>query len=343
MSINSDWQQRLQAHRHRLRPVGFLLAGLLMLLVFPFPFHGRLWRAIFDLAHAPAFFVAVLLSVFALDPGKLGISESEPLIPLTRIRFLGLAVILFAVGVFGELGQAFVGRHASLQDAAANAAGVLAGVMTCMAVSQPSVLWKLLLALPPIVVLLLSETRPLAEIQEHFRQISQLPLIASFERPEELGAWEPHGATMVRSEEWSSDGKWSLRVRSVNGQIYPGASMLYFPGDWSAYDSVQMTVRNRASLSMLLGVRIVDRLHEERGYIPEDRFQVYVPLEPGEEKTLRWPLQEVRRAPAERDADLSELTQVNVFSAEPQDNVDFEVDEIRLHSGRIGERGMSVP
>lgn len=343
MSIHRDWQQRFQVHRHRLQAAGYLLAGLILLLVFPFPFHGRLWRAIFDLAHAPAFFVAVLLTVFALDPGKLGLRNSEPLVRLSPLRFLGLAAVLFGVGVFGELGQAFVGRHASIQDATANAAGVFAGIFACTAWASKNVVGKVALAIPAVALLLWPEAGPIREMQEHFRQTQQMPLIASFERPEELGAWEPHGATVIRSEDWASDGKYSLRIRSLNGQVYPGSSMLYFPGDWTGYESVEMTVRNRTAKPMLLGVRILDRLHEERGYIPDDRFHVDVPFEPGEQKTLRWTLEQVREAPTERQMNLKNLTQINVFSVEPQDNVDFEVDAIRLHSGRIGERGMSIP
>jgi hypothetical protein len=306
----------------------------MLLLVFPFPFHGRLWRSIFDLAHAPAFFVAVLLAVYALDPEKLGFRNSEPLVRLSPGRFLVLAALLFCVGVFGELGQAFVGRHASIQDATANAAGVFSGIMACTAWKSRSVIWKVALAIPSVALLLLPEFGPFREMQEHFRQTRQMPLIASFERPEELGAWEPHGATVTRSQDWASDGKYSLRIRSVNGQIYPGSSMLYFPGDWTSYESVEMTLRNRAQTPMLLGVRIIDRLHEERGFIPDDRFHVDVPLNPGEIKTFRWMLEQVRQAPRERETNLSDLTQINVFSVEPQDNVDFEVDSIKLHPAR---------
>ncbi|MBL8813583.1 MAG: hypothetical protein JNM43_25685 [Planctomycetaceae bacterium] len=326
-----DWQQRWRDHSSRLRAIGFLLLGLMLLLVFPFPFHGRLWRALFDLAHGPVFFLTVLLCVFALDPGKLGFRNRSALIPLTIPRFVVLAAGLFFVGVFGELGQALVRRHPSIQDAVANAAGVFAGVLICGAAALRQLWRRLVLYVCGVAILVVPEIGPLRELREHFQQQSQFPLIASFERPEELGAWEPHGATAVRSDDWSTDGRYSLRVRSLNGQIYPGASMVYFPGDWTKFRTVEFSIRNRAEQPMLLGVRIIDRLHEERGYIPDDRFHVDVPLAPGEIRALRWTLEQVKNAPRTRKTNLDDLTQINVFSVEPQDNVDFEIDEIRLY------------
>lgn len=325
-----DWQKRLREHSTRLQAIGLLLLGLMLLLVFPFPFHGRLWRALFDLAHGPAFFVTVLLCVFALDPEKLGFRDRTALIRLTFPRFMFLALILFFVGVFGELGQAFVGRHPSIQDAMANAAGVFAGGLFCAAIASRHFWRRIVLGACALAVIIVPEIDPLRELNEHFKQQGQFPLIASFEREEELSAWEPHGATAGRSDDWSSDGRCSLRVRSVNGQIYPGASMVYFPGDWRQFRSVEFSVRNRAGQPMLLGVRIIDRLHEDRGYIPDDRFHVDVPLGPGEIRTLRWTLDEVKNAPRTRQTNLDDLTQINVFSVEPQDNVDFEIDAIRL-------------
>ncbi len=326
-----DLQQRFREHSFRLRAIGLLLTGLMILLVFPFPFHGRLWRAVFDLAHGPAFFLTVVLCVFAFDPAKLGFRNSSALIQLNIPRFFILAALLFFVGVFGELGQALVRRHPSIQDAAANAAGVLAGGLVCGAAAVRLVWLRLIVILAGLCILVLPEIGPLRELREHFTQQQQFPLIASFERQEERGAWEPHGATAARSSDWATDGRYSLRIRSLNGQIYPGASMLYFPGDWTGFGSVEFSVRNRADRPMVLGVRIVDRLHEERGYIPDDRFHVDVPLKPGEVRTLRWTLEEVKNAPRERKTDLDDLTQINVFSVDLQDNVDFEIDAIRLY------------
>ena len=73
-TTESDRPQRFPVRRLLILVIGGL--GLLTGLVFPFPMNGRYWNTVFDLAHAPAFFLIFLLVAGFLAPASIGFSGS---------------------------------------------------------------------------------------------------------------------------------------------------------------------------------------------------------------------------------------------------------------------------
>ena len=84
--------------------------AMVVALVFPFPAHGRAWGALFDLAHAPSFFL-VFVCMAALRDRRSGGEKAVSLLPwqIKLQRLFLLAAVLCGIGIVCELAQQLVG------------------------------------------------------------------------------------------------------------------------------------------------------------------------------------------------------------------------------------------
>jgi hypothetical protein len=316
-----------------IRRLLILLVGGLVLsfgLVFPFPMSGRHWNAIFDLAHAPAFFLIFLLIAGVLDPASIGFSKSRPaLLRLPPLRLIRLSGLLFLGGVACEVAQKFVDRHPSVDDLLANSLGLFAGMLYCLSRQSVSRLLCAAGILLMTVVIALPAVDPVLELFDCLRQRQEFPLLASFERPRELKAWIVHGARFQVSNDWASHGSSSVRIES-SGARDPGALMVWPVPDWSQYSSFQFTIFNPNHSAVLVGVSISDQQHIRNLWEPSDRFNWRGELGPHEVKQFSLNLEKVMVAPASRQTDMTQISNLNIFLENPPADAIFYVDGVQL-------------
>ena len=78
-------------------------ASTLLGLVYPFPLMGRLWSQIFDLAHAPVFFLLLTACAGLVDPLSIGLSPRfVQLRKLAEREIMLMAVGCLLLGCAGE-------------------------------------------------------------------------------------------------------------------------------------------------------------------------------------------------------------------------------------------------
>ena len=167
-----------------------LVAGLLVVvsgtLVFPFPMKGRLWANLFDLAHAPVFFVALLCFVGMFDPSAVGMpAKYKTVVPMTFRRVLLVAGVLMTVGILCEYLQKFAARSPSFGDVLANSSGILAAVFWIWSRRLQGVV-RNLVVLAAMSVLIAVSVPTVFQLWDCAQQIRSFPVIGSFERPLEL-------------------------------------------------------------------------------------------------------------------------------------------------------------
>ena len=313
--------------------LSILLAGGLVMffgLVFPFPMSGRHWNAIFDLAHAPAFFLIFLLIVGVLDPASIGFSKSSlPLLRLPPFRLILLSGLLFLGGVACEVAQKFVDRHPSVGDLIANSLGLFAGMLCCLSRQRVTSVFRVTGIIMTILVMILPSITPVRELVECLRQRREFPLLASFERPQELVAWNAHGARFQISNDWASHGSSSMQITS-SGARDPGALMVWPIPDWSQYSSLQFTVFNPDHTAVAVGVTISDDEHVRHLWEPSDRFNWSMELGPNEVKLVTIHLEEVAVAPVSRRIDMTRISNLNIYLQIPPADATFYVDGVQL-------------
>ncbi len=107
---------------------------------------------------------------------------------MTPVRIIGLGGAAAQPPGAGELGQSVLGRHASIGDIVSNTSGLLAGTMWLLSWNQPRLIKGALRMAAPVIILL-NVQAPIRSMIDCWQQVQSFPVLASFERPLELGSW----------------------------------------------------------------------------------------------------------------------------------------------------------
>lgn len=298
-------------------------------LVFPFPVDGRLWNELFDLAHAPAFCGLLLIVAGFIDPSSIGLSSQA-----FRIRYIrsGELMVLsgacLMLGFLGEFLQAFVGRSPSAKDLVANAAGVSSGVFWIVSRrhrGKP----KALFVVAAVLTLGLAIVSPVLGIRAAVQQRREFPLLASFERRNELQIWETVNARISRTSQMVSNGQCALLLEVFPGD-FSGAVMTWPVQDWHGYELLSCDVRSLMDAPVMLTFKIYDEQHANSGFEPDDRFETTVEVKPGKFRNHNFRLSDIENAPATRTLDLRHIAGMELFVVQPQHAGKLIVDNIRL-------------
>ena len=311
--------------------VACVAGGLSSVLLYPFSQTGRHWSELFNLAHAPSFFLAFLFAAAIMDPASIGLPESWPrILRMGVARLLILASVLLVLGALCEVLQQFVGRSTSLNDVLANGCGLIAGMFWCLGRLATDKTKRMAASLMTIFLLLIPSWSPAFELLEWRKQNLEFPLLASFERSRELNAWHAHEATIEQSTTWHCDGSASMQVHGLAGTRHPGANFLGLISDWHQFAALDLDVFNPGDKPLSLRFSIFDRHHYHSGHDPADRFGRIVELAAGDVTQIRIELADIKHAPANRLMDLSQIESMNLFTVRPETDFAFLVDNVRL-------------
>jgi hypothetical protein len=240
---------RKQPILHTAIILGVLLAALSLLFLPIWPWKGLLSDETLNLGHLPLFGLVAYLLLLLMrrkhGPGK--------------GAFIGSLLGGLFLAAASEFAQTYTRRNADLRDFFHDVLGlvlVLGGVyvyrrrrLALTALYAVFALTSLGLALSPVTRLVLAAPK----------LVQAFPSLGSFEASWELAYWRAVGRSrVVRSQQVSSEGKWSLRVL-CRPSPYPGTQITGFPKDWSSYRALRFDVYVPGSDTLKLYLRIDDR------------------------------------------------------------------------------------
>lgn len=311
--------------------VGGAVGILAFALVYPFPWCSRVWSELFNLAHAPSFFVAYLIVAGLLDPSIIGLPKSwHRILSLNALRLMLLAGALLVIGAACEFLQGFVGRSPSFSDLIANGCGLVAGVLWCLGCHRIDRGSRIGLALSAGSLLIAASWSPVSELHECYLQHHEFPLLASFERSRELNAWNAHESQTAQTTVWKTDGVAAMQVQGAAGSVHPGANFQWPVMDCHNYGTVELDVYNPGKEQLILRINISDKLHSVSRFKPIDRFESSFTIPPAAVVHIRIALSDVRKAPAKRTMDLTQIESMNLFVVRPESDFVFMIDNVRL-------------
>lgn len=304
--------------------------SVVFVLVYPFPVGGRAWSAIFNFAHAPTFFVTFLFIATLLDPTSVGLRIGVPPVVSLSIRhILSLSAMLFVAGFACEIAQSFVDRQSSLMDVAANSCGIVAAALYC-SLFRIAKAWKWFV-LPPLIgiFLFLPGLQPFSEMVECLRQSKEFPLLASFERREELRAWKVRGGTRMRDTSWATHGKYSVKLQGAVDKDL-SFTMNWPIRNWTGYSSLQLDIFNPTDSVLNLGISIGDEFHQKSKSDPNERFSTSVKIDAHQSQMITLTLQDIQEGPVSRELLMSEICMINFFPQNSIEPIIFYLDNLRL-------------
>jgi hypothetical protein len=152
-------------------------------------------------------------------------------------------------------------------------------------------------------------------------------LLSGFENEAELHLWECRDASVVRSEQNATQGRYALQVTLLPGQ-YPGILLppgSPLPAGWDEYDVARLDVFNPQPQPVALTVRIDDQQSVNFG----SRYNEGFVLRPGR-NVIDLPVHQLQTSDHSRNLGASHLTQLLIFASDlPSPTVLF-FDNFRL-------------
>ena len=265
----------------------------------------RSLQQFWNLGHIVLFFT---LGFLLLNPPSPIAARSFALQCLVLISFTLL------LGASIELVQARIGRDMDLADMARNSVGALLS-LAFVAPARLSLPGLARHGLQLISVLVLTAAcLPFAlDLWDEQRALQAWPELASFEHSAALTRWSATGQSKLSVDGTSNpEGRQALRVE-LGTSAYAGASLDYFPGDWSAYQQLVMTIFNPRSSPLKITCRIHDQAHSRAAHQDHsDRFNQSYQLQPGWNR-INISMQAVASAPVGRTMDMQHIDNLQLF------------------------------
>jgi hypothetical protein len=292
--------------------VVFLLGSALLFMPLPFPptYAGR---TIENAGHTPLFFIVTLGVLLALRSNE-------------RYRGIKLYLVAGLVGIgsgfLSEVIQRPLARDASWEDVFADALGAVCALAVFAMFDRRSKLerWQRLVALFVAVACIAVYLAPIVTMtRAYLHRNGQFPVLASFHSPQELYWTLSFG---VRREIVND----ALEVEFV-AEDTPGIAFHEPVPDWTKFRTLVIDVQNPAATPLNLGVRVHDRRHNRRF---NDRFNRRFDIAPGERRTLRISLEDVRHGPRSRLMDLKRISDITLFKGEKNGSRQLRIHAIRL-------------
>jgi len=108
--------------------------------------------------------------------------------------------------------------------------------------------------------------------------------------------------------------------------IYPGLSIMEVYPDWSLFNMLTLDIYSQLPQAFELILRIHDQQHD---YVYSDRFNKRITVKSGKNH-FRIPLRDIKYAPVDREMDVTQISELALFSAKSDTPLNFYLGVISL-------------
>ena len=312
-----------------------ILVCFLLLIGAPFFFIGgnnlelRSFEALWNLGHVLFFSLASWLGCRAFQ-------YYRPETPILTSRiYIFLSVFILGASIEG-LQSNIMGRHAlDIADIFRNQLGCL--IMFVLVSSRMRQRKKSTVYLYQLFAVLLISVAlyPLTKAAiDELTALNQFPLLSDFETPFELDRWKGNSLFNIHKG-ISRHGQHSLQVRLLT-DIYSGASLVSFPGNWQGFDALFFSIYSCDD-----NLKLTCRIHDaEHNHQYTDRFNKRFILKAGW-NDLIISLDDIEKAPAGRSMNMAKIKRIMFFASRQKREHTIYIDHIYLKKNETENAGLS--
>lgn len=272
-------------------------------------------RTIENAGHTPLFFLATLFVLYVLrhdfrvDGGRL---------------YVLAGLIGAGAGLMSEIIQKPLRRDGSWEDVWADSVGVMCA-LALYSFFDRGLRGRLLVRTVAVLVTLAGVAIYVAPLINMVRAYqyrnAQFPTLADFQSDVKLERVWVVGYGVRREL-----GRGALDVQFASAK-YPGVSFFEPVEDWRRYRTLVIDVENPDEQALQLVVRVHDERHN---YTFRDRFNRNYELAPGERRTIRIALEDVRNSPRERLMDMAKVSDITLLRRLPSGSAHMRLYSMRL-------------
>lgn len=208
-------------------------------------------------------------------------------------------------GFMSEVIQKPLNRDASWEDVGSDLVGVVLALALYALFDRQARLSRTMRAGVAVVVLACATVylAPLVTMtRAYLHRNGQFPVLADFRSTAELSWIVGYGINRTFARD-------ALEIE-FQADEFPGVSLHEPVPDWSGFETLALDLENPDADPLVITVRVHDRGH---GRYFNDRYNRKFDLAPMERRTLRIPLDEIRRGPKERLMNLRQISDITVF------------------------------
>ncbi len=290
----------------------FVVVATLLFMRLPVP-HTYAGRVIENAGHLPVFLLVTL--------GLLVVLRNDFAFSGARL-YASAGLIGAGLGFASEIMQMPLARDASWEDVFSDAAGALCAVALYVLFDrrEPVTRGARVVALVIALACTVFYVTPLVRmVLAYVHRNGEFPMLADFRYGIESVWVVGYGVNR-------DIGGGALQVEFQADQ-WPGVSLHEPVADWRAFKTLAIDVENPDTEPLAFTVRVHDIGH---GRTYNDRYNRKFALAPGERRTLRIPLDEIRRGPKERLINLGEISDITLFRDQPRGSKHMRVYTVRL-------------
>jgi hypothetical protein len=287
------------------------------------------WRELFNLGHIPLFGLVALL---ALEISR-GLAPVPATGPVTH--YLVAFVMVALIRLVSEMLQfGAEGREAEVQDAVHNLIGAIcflairAGFDRQLWPAQAGPQRTFLMGAAGVALFVASW--PLVALGWHYgMRAAAFPVVVDFD-----SRWQQPFISSPRADlgRAPAPDAWRHRTGDTVSVIrflharWPGVTIREPSPDWSAMNRLRVQLFSPLEQPVRLTLRIDDEAHNHEH---KDRFNRTFTIEPGLNE-LVVPMEDIRRAPADRDMDLRQIARLIFFTNRPSEPFELFISDVWL-------------
>lgn len=316
---------RLSSHNRKIGLLSALAVVVLIVLFGELSDNSLFWREVQNSGHTFLFAVAAVLILLLLQDSSVALRRA----PLKRYVVAGLISLL--VGVLTELGQLLIGSDSTTMDVVRDLAGIVAGLGLFASIDktlQPH--WLKLRQSVKIGIVALfigvfaAGLFPLAHLSAAYVQRKQaFPVIFDLK-----AEWTVPFIRTKNAVVKASTAEQIVRLVHVQFEpgIYPGVSMIEPYPDWTLYEALTLEIYSEQAGTFDLIVRVHDEKHN---HAYSDRFNKRLRVKAGENH-FSIALHDIESAPADREMDMTRISEIVLFVEKPVVPISFYLGAMRL-------------
>lgn len=278
----------------------------------------RSFKSLWNLGH---------ILYFALLPVLLpSFSPKKELRLIVQIFIIvGITLIL---GALVEVFQYGFKRTPDMGDLFRNMIGACIAICFLLPIRKSVPKTPILILKTIIVFLVASQFYPIviALIDEHHAR-RDFPILSNFQTSLQIHRWSSDAVITIEND-IGHQGNRAMRA-DLTTQLYSGFALKYFPVNWQQYQCIQFRIYNPSTDAITITCRIHDKTHALGVQQYQDRYNTTHSIPQGW-KTITISLEEVRRAPDNRQMDLSQIYGIGFFASRlPHPRIIY-IDDVRL-------------
>ncbi|MDX2491575.1 VanZ family protein [Desulfosarcina sp.] len=279
----------------------------------------RSLKAFWNLGHL-LYFAFLPLLLFSFSPGN----QIKPVFQVSIIF-----VITLGLGALVEFFQYGFNRTPDMGDIFRNMIGACIAIAFLLPIRKSVPKTPMLIFKTTLIILVVSQFYPIviALVDEHQAR-RNFPVLSDFQTPFQNHRWT--GDADIKIENIGSQGNRAMRV-DLTTQIYSGVALKYFPANWLQYQWFQFRIYNPSADAIKITCRIHDKKHTQDVQRYQDRFNTTRSLSQGW-NTVTISLEEIRRAPDNRQMDLSQIYGIGFFASRLPHPRKIYIDDVKLYN-----------